>query len=331
MLRWQEETDVNHFRLIAAILIVSALGIGNVFAQQANIPNVSSQQVDPTVLDLPISGSTVSDIHLRPLFTTTIRLPEPVTSVAVGAPTLFKVEHSTDDPRLVFIKPTSADAAVSNLIIALKSGQEISIRLLSNGQASTAPVDFIVNYEPRQSFLIGSTDALAGNTAAPSDPRAQAKPIDVALREQEDLASPQWVSGMEKQARDGSGAASTEPILVALGNVENRGERMLVAFSVVNTTGHWIEVLPPQVELRSPNHDAGKKKKQKQTLADQVPVAEFRLSARRLAPGQRADGAVEFSRPGFKQSADRLVLEIATASAADHPLLLQLPFVAPGE
>jgi hypothetical protein len=85
------------------------------------------------------------------------------------------------------------------------------------------------------------------------------------------------------------------------------------------------------VELRSPDHDAGKKKKQKQTLADQVPVAEFRLSARRLAPGQRADGAVEFSRPGFKQSADRLVLEIATASAVDHPLLLDLPFVASGE
>jgi hypothetical protein len=99
---------VNHFRLIAAISIVIALGAGDVFAQQANIHNVSSQQVDPTVLDLPITGSTVSDIHLRPLFTTTIRLPEPVTSVSVGAPTLFKVEHSTDDPRLVFIKPTSA-------------------------------------------------------------------------------------------------------------------------------------------------------------------------------------------------------------------------------
>jgi len=322
---------VNRFRLIAPVLIAFALGTGDAFAQQANIPNVSSQQVDPTVLDLPITGSTVSDIHLRPLFTTTIRLPEPVTSVAVGAPTLFKVEHSTDDPRLVFIKPTSGDTAVSNLIIALKSGQEISIRLLSNGQASTAPVDFVVNYEPRQSFLIGSTDALAGNAAAPSDPPAQARPIDLALREQEDLASPQWVNGMEKQAGYAGGGVSTEAILAALGSVQNRGERMLVAYSVVNTSGHWIEVLPPQVELRSPNHDAGKKKKQKQTLADQVPVADFRLSARRLAPGQRADGAVEFSRPGFKQSADQLVLEIATASAVDHPVLLQLPFVAPGE
>jgi len=97
---------VNHFRLMAAIFIAIALGAGDIFTQQTNIHNVSSQQVDPTVLDLPITGSTVSDIHLRPLFITTIRLPEPVTSVAVGAPTLFKVEHSTVDPRLVFIKPT---------------------------------------------------------------------------------------------------------------------------------------------------------------------------------------------------------------------------------
>ena len=330
MLRSQEETDVNQFRMIAMVTIAFALGAGNLFAQQANIPNVSSQQVDPAVLDLPITGSTVSDIHLRPLFTTTIRLPEPVTSVAVGAPTLFKVEHSTDDPQLVFIKPTSADAAVSNLIIALKSGQEISIRLLSNGQASTAPVDFVVNYQPRQSFLIGSTDAFAGHVTAHPDTPAQAKPIDVALREQEDLASPHWINEMEKQVRNAGGARSTEPILVALGTVQNRGQRMLVAYSAVNTSGHWIEVLPPRVELRSPDHDADKKKKQKQTLADQVPIADFRLSARRLAPGQRADGVVEFSRPGFKQSADRLVLEIATANAVDHPLLLQLPFVAPG-
>jgi hypothetical protein len=40
---------------------------------------------------------------------------------------------------------------------------------------------------------------------------------------------------------------------------------------------------------------------------------------------------VEFSRPGFKQSADRLVLKLGTASAVDHPLLLPLPFVAPGQ
>ena len=65
-------------------------------------------------------------------------------------------------------------------------------------------------------------------------------------------------------------------------------------------------------------------------LAEQVPIMEYRLNVRRLGPGERADGAVEFSRPGFKQSKDRLLLELATASAIDDPVLLQLPFVAPG-
>lgn len=103
---------------------------------------------------------------------------------------------------------------------------------------------------------------------------------------------------------------------------------MLAAYSVVNVSDQWIEVLPPQVELRSPDAN-GHKNRKGQVLAEQVPVTEYRLTARRLAPGERADGAVEFSRPGFKQSADQLALELGTAGAVDHPLMLLLPFVAP--
>jgi hypothetical protein len=108
---------------------------------------------------------------------------------------------------------------------------------------------------------------------------------------------------------------------------------MLVAYSVMNTAEHWIEVLPPQVELNSPNLDSDKKKdkkKARQILAEQVPVTDYRLNARRLALGERADGVVEFSRPNFKQSKDRLLLQLATASEVDDPLLLQVPFVPPG-
>jgi hypothetical protein len=106
---------------------------------------------------------------------------------------------------------------------------------------------------------------------------------------------------------------------------------MLVAYSVLNTTDHWIEVLPPQIELNSPTLDSEKKsdRKKPEILAEQVPISDYRLTARRLAPGERADGAVIFSRPGFKQSKDRLLLQLATASAIDQPLLLQVPFVAP--
>ena len=318
-------------QLFIGSLIIVALAASTTCAQQTSPGGGGAPQVDPAIVDLPISAGTVTDVHLHPLFTTTIRLPDAVTSVAVGAPTLFKVEHSADDPRLVFIKPATAEAATSNLIIALQSGQEISLRLLSAGRSTNTPVDFVVNYEPRQSFLIGSTDEVAGSSATDPDPTAQPSAIDLALRQQSQVASPDWSTGNNKNGRDSNRTDLGKPILGALGTVQARGSVMLAAYSIENASDRWIEVLPPQVELRGPNLDGSKKRRKDQVLADEVPVAGYRLSARRLAPGERADGAVEFSRPSFKQSADHLVLELGTASAADHPLLLQLPFVAPGQ
>jgi len=311
-------------------LIIFAAAAGAACAQETKQGWGGAPQVDPAIVDLPISASTVTDVHLHPFFTTTIRLPDAVTSVAVGAPTLFKVEHSAEDPRLVFIKPTTAGATTSNLIISLQSGQEISLRLLSEGRSTNTPVDFVVNYEPRQSFLIGSTDVVGGSSASVPDPPAKPSALDVALKEQSGIASPDWSTTNGENADDSDRADPGKPILGALGAVQERGQLMLAAYSVVNRSDHWIEVLPPQIELRSPNIGR-KKKKRDQVLAEQVPVSEYRMTARRLAPGERADGAVEFSRPGFKQSADHLVLELGTASAVDHPLMLQLPFVAPGQ
>jgi hypothetical protein len=318
-------------RFAIASLIIFAVAAGTGSAQQPDQSGGGAQQVDPAIVDLPISASTVTDVHLHPFFTTTIRLPDAVTSVAVGAQTLFKVEHSADDPRLVFIKPITAGAATSNLIISLQSGQEISLRLLSEGRSTNTPVDFVVNYEPRQSFLIGSTDDVAGNSTTNPGPPAKPSALDMALKEQSGTASPDWSTGSGKSARDSDRTDLGKPILGALGAVQEQGQVMLAAYSIENASDHWIEVLPPQVELRGPNFDESKKKRKDQVLADQVPVAGYRLTARRLAPGERADGAVEFSRPGFKQSTDRLVLELGMAGAVDHPLLLPLPFVAPGQ
>lgn len=317
-------------RFVIASLIIVVLAACTTFAQQTNRDGSEAQQVDPAIVDLPISASTVTDVHLHPFFTTTIRLPDAVTSVAVGAPTLFKVEHSDDDPRLVFIKPITAGATTSNLIICLQSGQEISLRLLSEGRSTNTPVDFVVNYEPRQGFLIGSTDDVTGNSTTNSDPPARPSALDTAVKRQSEIASPDWSTTNTRNANASDRADSGKPILGALGAVQERGQLMLAAYSVVDRSDHWIEILPPQVELRSPNVER-KKEKKDQVLAEQVPVSEYRMTARRLAPGERADGAVEFSRPGFKQSADHLVLELRTASAVDHPLMLQLRFVAPGQ
>jgi hypothetical protein len=302
-------------------------------AQQLTTITATPAEVKPAVTDLPVSGNSVTDLHLRPLFTTTIRLPEAVTSVAVGAPTLFEVEHSDQEPRLVFVKPSTKESATSNLVIALRSGQEISMRLLSGGDRGNTPVDFVVNYRPQQSFLIGSTDAAVDSveTARDEKPRTISV-IDQALKTQSEIATPDWVGGLAKSEKNPDGKAIGKPLVAALGDVREKGDEMLVAYSVLNTTDHWIEVLPPQVELNSPNLDGDKKKnkKKREILAEQVPITDYRLNARRLAPGERADGAVRFARPGFKQSKDRLLLQLATASAVDTPLLMPVPFVAPG-
>lgn len=323
---------MNWIRTIGFVSILgTALALSH--AQQPGTAKIDSPNVEPAVTNIKISGGRVTDLHLRPFFITTIRLPEPATSVAVGDKTLFDAEHSTDEPRLVFVKPKTKEAVVSNLAIALQSGQEISIRLISDGNRSSSPVDFVVNYQPRESFLIGSTDEVGHGGDPKRDDSGKAIPvIDQALRKQADISTPNWVGGLPKNSKNPDGKAVGKPMVGALGEVRGKGDEMLIAYSVMNATDHWIEVLPPQIELNSPNSESGRKKEKKKRpiLAEQVPITDYRLNARRLAPGERADGAVQFGRPGFKQSEDKLLLQLATASAVDTPLLLPVPFVAPG-
>ena len=220
-------------RIVGLISIL--VGAVSSQAQQLTTVTATPAEVKPTVTDLPVSGNRVTDVHLRPLFTTTIRLPEAVTSVAVGAPALFGVEHSDQEPRLVFVKPSTKETATSNLVIALRSGQEISMRLLSGGDGGNTPVDFVVNYRPPQSFLIGSTD-----TALPSvDEKPRTVPaIEQALKTQAEIATPDWAGGLAKGERNPDRRAVGKPLLAALGEVREKGDQMLVAYSVMNTTDH---------------------------------------------------------------------------------------------
>src|SRR6201987_1145782 len=214
----------------ASIIVLYLWAMGS-NAQQSNPGLRSGDEVRPEISVLPLSGSTVTDLHLRPMFQTTIRLPEPVTSVAVGAPTLFEVEHSDQEPRLVFVKPSTKEPATSNLVIALQSGQAISIRLLSDRDGGNAPVDFVANYRPQQSFLIGSTDAVVHSAETAKEEKPRTIPvIDQALKTQSEIATPDWVGGLAKDANS-DGKAIGKPLEAALGEVREKGEEMLVAYS----------------------------------------------------------------------------------------------------
>lgn len=316
-------------------LAAAALAVTTAGAQQTSPASElvdTKHDVQPIITEIPVSAAAVTDIHLQPHFTTTIRLPDAVTSVAVGAPTLFSAEHSEQEPKLVYVKPSTAKACESNLVITMQSGETISLRLLSDGaNAVNAPVDFVVNYKPQASFFIASADGGPARPKATGDDGKKKDPLDQALDGQSRVATPAWQSGTAL-APKGNQPKEPQSIEGALGEIRELHGAMLVAYSVRNQSDHWIEVLPPQVEISSPGaRDELKKKAKKQVvLAEQVPVDGFRVNGRRLAPGQRIDGVVAFARPGFKQSQEKLLLQLASANSVDEPLLLAVPFVAPG-
>src|SRR5271157_2508066 len=161
-------------------------------AQQAPSRLPATNDVAPVISKLTISPDTVTDLRLKPFYAATIRMPEAVSSVVVGAPTLFLAEHNEHEPDLVVVKPITADPAVSNLLIATKSGLVVSLRLLSDGSASggAKPVDFVLIYKRRGSFLIGAVD----ETQTPPARTVQAgpTPYELALREQMQVSSPAW-------------------------------------------------------------------------------------------------------------------------------------------
>jgi len=98
-----------------------------------------------------------------------------------------------------------------------------------------------------------------------------------------------------------------------------------VPFAVLNASSRTIEVLPPQIQLAS----SLKNKHRKAIMAEPVAIKDYWITARKLAPGARADGIVLFERPSFKESNERPLLAIAQAEEVDRPVLTPIAFVAP--
>lgn len=108
--------------------------------------------------------------------------------------------------------------------------------------------------------------------------------------------------------------------------VIDHGQEVVVLFSVLNVQNHAVELMPPQVQL------GGKVKKgaivhhSVWSNSEQLPVEDFRMSRRRIGPGERADGVLVFRRPSFKQSNETLLLQMADSGAVDRPALAPIGF-----
>jgi hypothetical protein len=277
-------------------------------------------QIMPSITTARVEDGAVTVLHLAPGYTTSVRLPEEVSSVVIGNPASFKTEHSEAEAHLVFLKPTTSQPTESNALITTKSGKEISLHLVSGGKgAPNARVDFLVEYRvpqsmlispDKQSFLIADTRPVSSTAVAvsPSQPD-RPDPLAKELEKQKVLPSPAW-QGKE--------------MLVALGDSVETNHQTVLGFSVLNESKRVIELLPPQLELTGTAHGKGGKR----IKGDPVAISDYRMTTRRLQPGERADGVIVFERPSFKESAEQLQLQLAEAEQVDRPILLPVPFIA---
>jgi hypothetical protein len=326
----------------------------------AQVPEITPQVVGRTVQE-----GQVTVVYLAPRFATAIRMPDAINSVVLGDPDAFSAEHSEREPRIVVVKPITVKAAQTNLLITTAQGYQANLLLISRGEpgAGAKPdIDFMMRYRPVGRFivepsypsaLVARTTALEG-TAEPvraqqpvlsdstamvpassgsgSEVRVSGKPNDPpvtdpgtgldALLERQRRAPLPVLYG----EKPGIVPPGTEILKAGVSEVIDRGKEVVVLFSVINLEKHAVELMPPQVQL------GGKVKKGKivhhtvWSTSEQLPVEDFRMSRRRIGPGERADGVLIFQRPSFKQSTETLLLQMADSGAVDRPALAPIGF-----
>lgn len=288
--------------------------------------------VGARVATITINPREVTVLHLRPEFESTIHMPEEVTSVILGSPGEFKAEHNEGEPEYVYVKPITKEAAQSNLLIATKSGQHVAMELVSDGAATadgTQPVDFLIEYRAARSFLISddpspmalvSAPAKAIERGATGSGTAIGSPLsslEEAFKQEETVNAPRWMKWEGNQ------------IETSLGDIRQFENQTMISYSILNNSNQAIEVVPPQIQITGRKATKKKKREGKGIISDQLEIRDYKLSASRLEPGGRADGVVVFDRPNFKESTEKLYLQIAQADQVDRPILIHLPFTPP--
>jgi len=313
--------------------------------------------INPQVRSKGTADPGITTIELTAHFVTTIRVPDAVNSVVVGDPSLFEVEHSEHEPDLVFVKALTTEDAESNLLISTARGRQISFLLVSHGRAaSPAGVDFLVRYQTAGGFLIEPEAipfALVAQTTSIPKPQSAASPTATTTQASGTLAPAVFNPMPTQEASNQSLSDSLDSLLqrqkqaplpalygermegdedkgdrlrTGIGEVLDGGQQVIVLFSVVNTSKQAILLMPPQIQLGGKEKSGKIVRREHWSTAEQLAVIDFRLSSRRIAPGERADGVVLFERPPYKRSTESLFLQMAESGAVDKPALAPIGF-----
>ena len=330
------------------LLILPALELAGQTQQAIPIP------VRPQVVGRPIRDGQVTTVYLAPRYTTAIRMPEPVNSVVVGDPGSFSAEHSDREPQLVFVKPITPKPSQTNLLISTTRGLQVSLLLVSRGEVKGdggADIDFLMRYKPSGQFIVQPAETVSA--VVPQTATLAIAPVTSALLgtgvTARDRAMPQLAAGngaktestalddlLERQRRaplpalygqkPGVSPPGKELVRAGVSEVIDQGTAVVVLFSALNAEDHAIELMAPQVQLGGVRKTGKLIRKFRWTTAEQLPVTDFRMSRRRVGPGERADGVVVFQRPSFKQSNETLFLQMAESGAVDRPALAPIGF-----
>jgi hypothetical protein len=308
-------------------------------------------------------------------------MPDAVNSVVLGDPDSFTAEHSEREPQIVFVKPITAKASQTNLLISTAHGYQANLLLISRGEAAgTQPdVDFMMRYRPAGKFVIepsAPSVSVAQTVALPTSDRIAEPPGILSPTTQPKTRTPPETNratvepasfdagridaaadtggpvGIRPTTRNDDGGLGLDALLerqrqaplpdlygekpgtappgkqmlkAGVSEVIDQGKEVVVLFSVVNVQNHAVELMPPQVQL------GGKVKKGTighyvWSNSEQLPVEDFRMSQRRIGPGERADGVLIFQRPSFKQSNETLLLQMADSGAVDRPAMAPIGF-----
>jgi hypothetical protein len=296
--------------------------------------------VEPQIVSKPESAGKVTVIETAAHFVSAICLPEAVNSVVVGDPSAFQVEHSEREAKLVFVKALTTKPAETNLLISTISGRNVSLLLVNRGESvpgGRSKVNFLLNYEAAGGFLVepasfplalvGETVPLAHvvpNATAPTASLgnvAQGDGLDQLLEQQKRASLPTLFG---EHVREGAECQSR--VRAGVSRVIDGGDRVIALFAVVNASNHDVLLMPPQVQLGGRTTSGKVVRHSRWSTAEQLPVEDFRMSKRRLGPGERADGAVLFARPPYKQSTEILLLQVAESGAVDRPALAPIGF-----
>ena len=177
-----------------------------------------------------------------------------------------------------------------------------------------------IEYRAQRSFLVVS-DApslplpeVRTKKPEPSAPGSGGQPImfapsalDQEFEQQERVNAPNWTKWDGKQ------------IETSIGDIRQWNNETVVSYSIYNSSDQPVEIVAPQIQITGRKVGKKKKKEGKGVLSDQLEIRDYKLSVTRLEPGGRADGVVVFDRPNFKQSTEKLFLQLAQADQVDRP------------